>query len=278
MRRGVRQPTLRSSDSAPDGPERGAGPAMTIPLPELTTVFLLAFARIGTLVMLLPAIGERTIPARLRLTVGLLLTLILLPVVRPLLPTVASPPAIVETLIGEIAVGLVLGVATRAVLAALQTAGTVVAQQLGLSYAMTVDPTLGGQEASIANFLTLLGIALIFATDLHHVAIMAIGDSYALLPPAGLPQTGDAAKLAVMAVARGFALGVKISAPFLAFAILFNLGLGILSRLMPQMQVFFLGLPLTMLLGMLILLAAIGVMMGLFLTDLGGFIKGFGAS
>lgn len=251
---------------------------MTIGLPELTSTFVLALARIGTLVMLLPGIGERPIPGRIRLALALLLTLAIAPIAGPRLPNPATPDALLSLLIGEIAIGLILGLATRAVVAAMATAGAVVAQQLGLSFAMTVDPTLGTQDTSITNFLTLLAVTLVFVTDLHHLAIMAIRDSYAWLPPAGIPQAGDAAQLVVSAVGRGFALGVKIAAPFIAFAILFNLGLGVLSRLMPQLQVFFLALPLTILLGMLILLASLAVMMGVFLTDLASFLRSFGSA
>jgi flagellar biosynthetic protein FliR len=136
---------------------------------------------------------------------------------------------------------------------------------------MTVDPSMGGQQASIGNFLTLLGIALIFAADLHHLAIGAIRSSYTLLPPAGMPDPSDAAALAIRAVGRGFALAVQISAPFIVFGILFNLGLGVLSRLMPQFQIFFLAMPATILIGMLVMLAVLAVMMGVFVESLGAF-------
>ncbi|TDR89630.1 flagellar biosynthetic protein FliR [Enterovirga rhinocerotis] len=250
---------------------------MTFAIPELTTLFMLAFARVGILVMLMPGLGERFVMPRLRLAIALFLTLMMMPILRPLLPAGLAPAAIVGLLIGEIAVGLVLGLATRAVMAALQTAGNVVASQIGLSFAMSVDPAAGGQEAVIGNFLSLLGATLIFATDLHHLAIGAIRESYSLLPPAGIPDSGDVARLAIGAVARGFALGVKIAAPFVVFALLFNLGLGILSRLMPQLQVFFLALPLSVLIGMLILLACLGMMMSVYLADLGRFLQGLGS-
>jgi flagellar biosynthetic protein FliR len=245
---------------------------MNLLIPEIAAAFMLTFARVGTLVMLMPGIGEQLIPVRARLSLALLLTLVMLPLARPLLPAGDAPGAVIGVLIGEIAVGLVLGLAVRMVVAALQTAGNIVAQQLGLAFAMTVDPAMGGQQAAIGNFLTLLGITLIFAADLHHLAIMAISDSYTLLPPAGVPETGDAASLAIRAVGRGFALAVQISAPFIVFGILFNLGIGVLSRLMPQLQVFFLALPATILVGMLVLLAVVGVMMGVFIEDLGKFI------
>ena len=245
---------------------------MNLLIPEIATAFMLTFARVGTLVMLMPGIGEQMIPGRARLGLALLLSLVLFPLTRTLLPSGGPPASVIGVLIGEIAVGLVLGLSIRMVVGALQTAGNIVAQELGLAFAMSVDPAMGGQQAAIGNFLTLLGITLIFAADLHHLAITAIRDSYAFLPPAGVPEVGDAATLAIKAVARGFALAVQIAAPFIVFGILFNLGLGVLSRLMPQLQVFFLAMPATILIGMLVLLAVLGVMMGVFVEDLGKFL------
>jgi flagellar biosynthesis protein FliR len=246
---------------------------MELPLPEIASQFMLTFARVGTLVMLMPGIGEQLISARLRLGFALLLALVMFPFTRTLLPAGGTTPALIGILIGEIAVGLVIGLSVRMVIAALQTAGNIVAQQLGLGYAMTVDPSMGGQQAAIGNFLTLLGITLVFATDLHHLAIAAIRDSYMFLPPTGIPGTEDAAMLAMRAVGRGFALAVQIAAPFIAFGLLFNLGLGVLSRLMPQLQVFFLAMPATILIGMAIMLGVLGVMMAVFLADLGAFLR-----
>lgn len=247
--------------------------AMNLLIPEIAAAFLLSFARVGTLVMLLPGIGEQALSSRARLGFALLLTLVMFPATSAALPLGEGGPGLIQLLLSEILVGFVLGLATRLVVGALQTAGTIVAQQAGLGFAMQVDPSMGGQQAAIGNFLTLLGVTLIFATDLHHLAIGAIGASYTLLPPGGLPSPGDAAALGVQAAARGFSLAVQISAPFIVFAILFNLGLGVLARLMPQMPVFFLGLPATILIGMIILFATVGVMMGVFLTDLRDFLS-----
>ena len=116
---------------------------MTIPIPDLAAAFMLAFARIGTLVMLMPGIGERMLPARVRLSIALLLTLVILPIVRPLLPTAAAPAAIVGALIGEIAIGLVLGFSTRAVMAALQIPSTD-----GRSYDQRLDDVRTERELS----------------------------------------------------------------------------------------------------------------------------------
>ena len=128
---------------------------------------------------------------------------------------------------------------------------------------------------AIGNFLSLLGITLIFAADLHHLAIEGLARSYDVLPPDGVPAFSDALMLATRALARGFTLAVQIAGPFIAFGILFNLGLGVLSRLMPQLQVFFLAVPASVMVGMLILMGCLGVMMGVFLDDIGRYLAEF---
>ncbi|MDP4003492.1 flagellar biosynthetic protein FliR [Methylobacterium sp. NEAU K] len=250
---------------------------MNLLLPGVASAYLITFARVGTLIMLMPGVGEQMVSPRMRLSFALLTALVLFPTVRPLLGGTEglAGPRLIGLLFGETIVGLVLGLSVRMVLAALQTAGVIISQQLGLSYAMTVDPSMGGQQAALGNFLSLLGVTLIFAADLHHLAIEGLARSYAVLPPDGIPAFSDALMLALRALARGFTLAVQISGPFIAFGLLFNLGLGVLSRLMPQLQVFFLAVPASVLIGMLILMGSLGVMMGVFLDDLGRYLGEF---
>ena len=240
-------------------------------LPALAAAFLLVFARIGTMVMLLPGLGELSVPVRVRLVIALLLTAMLLPIHREAyqLDLRAAGP-VVGTLFQELLVGAVLGLTARVTISALQVAGSVIAQQLGLGFVTAVDPTQGQQGVIVGNFLSVLGITLIFVTDLHHLVIAALNDSYRLFRPGEVPLLGDIAALLTQTVAGAFRVGVQLSAPFLVFGLLFNLGLGVLSRLMPQMQVFFVGLPLSILLGFVNLLLVVGAMMGTFLGHVEG--------
>ena len=240
-------------------------------LPALGAAFLLVFARTGTMVMLLPGLGEQNVSARLRLTIALMLAAVLLPLHRAdyHIDAGALGPAIV-LLIEEILIGAVLGLTARLTVSALEVAGSVIAQQLGLGFVTAVDPTQGEQGALVGNFLTMLAVTLFFATDMHHLVIAALNDSYALFAPGEVPASGDVAALMTRTVSGAFRIGIQLSAPFLAFGLLFNLGLGVLSRLMPQMQVFFVALPLSILIGFLFLVMALGAMMGLFLDYAGG--------
>jgi flagellar biosynthetic protein FliR len=240
-------------------------------LPALAATFMLVFARIGAMVMLLPGFGEVNIPVRVRLGIALMLTLILLPLHRAAyhVDLNAMAPLLV-TMVHEIIIGVVLGATARMTLAALQVAGSVIAQQLGLGFVTSIDPTQGQQGALLGNFLTILGLTLLFATDMHHLIIAALNDSYTIFAPGALLPSGDVASLATRAFATAFKIGIQLSAPFIVFGIVFNLGLGVLARLMPQMQVYFVGVPLSILGGFLILAVIITTMMGTFLEYFGG--------
>src|SRR5438876_5852971 len=235
-------------------------------LPALAATFMLVFARIGAMVMLLPGLGEVNIPARIKLSIALLLTLIILPLHRQGYQVdMSSLAPLMVLMVHEIVIGIVLGATARVTLSALQVAGSVIAQQLGLGFVTAIDPTQGQQGLLIGNFLTILGLTLLFATDSHHLVIAALNESYRIFSPGEVFPSGDVAALATRAFTAAFKIGIQLSAPFLVFGLVFNIGLGILARLMPQMQVYFVGVPLSILAGFLVFALVITAMMGTFL-------------
>jgi flagellar biosynthesis protein FliR len=236
-------------------------------LPALAATFMLVFARIGAMVMLMPGLGESNVPVRIKLAVALLLTLIILPLHRDAYHVnTDSLTQLLVLMVHEILIGVVLGATARVTLGALQVAGAVIAQQMGLGFATSVDPTTQGQQGVlIGNFLTLLGLTLLFATDSHYLVIAALNESYAVFSPGEMLPSGDVAALATRAFAAAFRIGMQLSAPFLVFGLVFNIGLGVLARLMPQMQVYFVGVPLAILAGFLIFAFVVSAMMGSFL-------------
>ena len=235
-------------------------------LPALAAAFMLVFARVGAMVMLLPGLGESNIPVNIKLAIALLLTLVILPLHRDAYHIdMGSLTPLLILMMHEIVIGIVLGATARVTLAALQVAGSVIAQQMGLGFVTAIDPTQGQQGLLIGNFLSLLGITLLFATDTHHLVIAALSDSYAIFSPGETLNSGDVAALATRAFAAAFKIGLQLSAPFLVFGLVFNMGLGVLARLMPQMQVYFVGVPLSIIAGFLILALIITALMGTFL-------------
>src|SRR3978361_54023 len=235
-------------------------------LPALAAAFMLVFARIGAMVMLLPGLGETKLPVRVKLAIGLLLTLIILPLHRAAYHVdMQSLTPLIVLMIHEIIIGIVLGATARVTLAALQVAGSVIAQQMGLGFVTAIDPTQGQQGLLIGNFLTILGLTLLFATDTHHLIIAALDDSYVIFAPGEFMPSADVAALATRAFAAAFKIGTQLAAPFLVFGLVFNMGLGVLARLMPQMQVYFVGVPLAILAGFLIFAAVLTTMMGTYM-------------
>lgn len=236
-------------------------------LPETAFLYFLIFARVGTMLMLIPALGEQVIPARLRLGFALLFAMVLYPLLTPALP--GLPADLVEVVLlvfHELAVGLILGVMARIVVMATQVAGSIIAFQMGLSLAQTADPTNGGmQGAIVGSFLSFLGITLIFATDLHHVALAAIHDSYLIFSPTTPLMFDDAAQMAIGVVSGAFVIGVQMAAPFVVFGLVFYLGVGLLGRLMPQLQVFFIAMPATISVGLVLLAVLLATIMGWYL-------------
>lgn len=237
-------------------------------LPAIAFTYIVLFARIGAMLMLMPALGEQTIPARMRLSFALAFALVLFPLVGGAVPAMpADLSGMAGLLLHELAIGLMIGAIVRISVMATQVAGAIVAFQTGLSGALAADPTQAGvQGAVFSSFLSFLGIALIFATDLHHMALAAVYDSYAIFSPAEPLMVEDAMQLAVRTVAGAFSLGVQISAPFIVFGLVFNLGAGILARLMPQLQVYFILMPANIIVGLLLLALLLTMMMGWYLT------------
>jgi flagellar biosynthetic protein FliR len=236
-------------------------------LPSLAAAFMLVFARVGAMVMLMPGFGEANIPTQLKLSIALALTLIILPLHQAAYHVdMNSIVPLLVIMLHELVIGIVLGATARVTLSALQVAGAIIAQQMGLGFVSTVDPTQGQQGVLVGNFLTMLGITLLFATDTHYLVIAALNDSYNIFSPGEVVSTGDVAALATRAFAAAFKIGVQLSAPFLVFGLVFNVGLGILARLMPQMQVFFVGVPLAIMIGFLIFSAVLVTMMGTYLN------------
>jgi len=236
-------------------------------LPVDALIFGLAFSRVGTMVMALPALGEVSVPPRARLMLALGLTLVMAPLVGSAYPQSAASNVLMLTglILFEIVTGLAIGLLLRMVIGAVQVAGNLIATQSGLAFAQTFDPNQGTQGALTSMFLSLLAVTLIFATDLHHALIAGIEHSYTLFPPGKLPHAGDFATLAIEMMSGMFAMGMQMASPFLVFGLVLYASAGVMSRMMPQLQIFFIVMPLNILAGFVLLALSVSVMMLWFL-------------
>ena len=220
------------------------------------------FSRIGAVLLMLPGVGESYVPPRIRLSLALVMSLVLWPVVSGALPALPETlGGMAGWIIREVLVGLAIGALLRMfLLTILATAGEVVALQTTLAFAQTANPTQASPGSTISAFLMILGTTLIFATNTHHLFIAGLVGSYELIAPARPLVTGDFASMAVQTVGDAFTLGVQLSAPVLVFAIIFNLASGLVGRVMPAFQVYFAAAPLSIILGLSIFALSLGVM------------------
>ncbi|HSV03314.1 MAG TPA: flagellar biosynthetic protein FliR [Phenylobacterium sp.] len=219
----------------------------------------LVFARLGAIVMLIPGIGEGYVPPRIRLSFAFVMALMLFPVLSAGAPAVpADLGGLGGSIIKEVLIGLMLGGILRLFMTALAAAGEVISIQTTLSFAQTANPAEALPSTSLGTFLGLLGLLLIMTTDLHHLFLSAIVRSYAIFPFSRAVPVNDAGQLAVRTLAQAFALGLQLSAPVIVFSLVFSIATGLVGRVMPQFQVFFVATPLQLLLGLSVFALSLG--------------------
>jgi flagellar biosynthetic protein FliR len=222
-------------------------------------VAALVFSRVGAMVMTMPGVGDQSVPPRIRLSFALLMALLLGPLVQDTVPPIPTTlGGLVGAVIHEILIGLMIGSVLRLFMISLTTAGEIISLQTTLSFAQTTNPSMQGSSTAVATFLSMLGLTLIMATGLHHLFIGAIVKSYTLFPFTRAVPVNDAVTLAVRTVAESFSLGVQLAAPVIVFSLVFNLATGLVGRVMPSFQIFFVTSPLSVILGLSLLALSLG--------------------
>ena len=237
----------------------------------------LIFARLAAILMLLPGFGEPAVPARVRLAFALLVTAVLAPGLASQIGALPASAWGAAGLVGiEILIGTIIGGAARLLMGALATAGQIMGLESGLAFAQTADPTMTQSGVAFGVFLGLLGVTMIFATDLHHLFIAGMVKSYSLFQAGQMPSLGDAAELALETTTTSFRIGAQIAAPMVLGGLIFRLGLGALSRLIPNIQVFFVALPLQVLGAFMLMALGLSAGMLVWLDSVERFAEGMG--
>ena len=228
--------------------------------------FMTIFCRVGSAIMLMPGFGEAYVSARVRLVFALMFSLALMPMLAEKVPVLpAELDRFVLVLGTEIGIGLFFGSLCRIIMMAVLSAGSIIALQTGIANALSVDPTTAQQAAVTGNFLIVVALVLIFATGLDHTTLEALVGTYALMPPGRIPPLGDFANMDARVVSDSFTLALQMSAPFLVYILVFTGAMGLLARLMPTLQVFFVAMPAQLLIGLGLLAVTLSSMMIWFL-------------
>ena len=229
-------------------------------------VFFLVFCRVGTAIMVMPGFGEAYISARVRLLFAAMLSLVMT-------PTMQAFPAVPETLFGlvnlmfaELLTGLFFGMVTRLLISAISLAGMIIAYQSSLASALVQDVTMSGsQGTSLSNLLGIGALVLLFATDLHHVMLQALHDSYGIFSVGAFPIVADFTEHANRVMSEAFLVALQLSAPHIVVGLMIYLAGGIIARLMPSLQVFFILMAPQLLISFFLLMIVFGSLMTYFL-------------
>lgn len=223
--------------------------------------FLFIFLRIGAALMLMPGYSSSYVNTRLRLSAALMISIILIPFLNDIIPSPAQ--TITENIrmfTMELGYGIFLGTIMQLMYYAINMCGNFVGQSSGFANAQMFDPTSQNQSIVSETFLSLIAITVIFILDLHHLMLSAVIDSYTIWPAGQNFPIDDMTEYLTSTMNNSFILGFKIGAPFIAFMLIFYTGMGLLSRLMPQLNIFFLSLPLQIHLGLGLLLITCPIM------------------
>lgn len=236
--------------------------------PELVLSTFLLFCRIGACLMVIPGFSSERVPVRIRLLLAVASTLamapMLLPTMRQALPD-TTLATIVRLMVGELYIGLLIGLMGRAFIAALETIGTLMAMAMGMSNIPGVP--IDGSDAMppLASLLTVTATAMIFITDQHQEVFRGLAQSYDRLPPSlmmspltGLEQFADQ-------LSSAFTLALRIGSPFIVYSIAVNFALGITNRLTPQIPVYFIAMPMIIVGGLYFLFVVAADLMRVFL-------------
>jgi flagellar biosynthetic protein FliR len=223
---------------------------------EYILTFTLVFLRISAMLALMPVIGERAVPIRVKAGLALLIALLVFPTIRTKIPTLQADAEIVAVglaMVGEVLIGVTIGFAVRIIFAGIQFAGNMIGLQMGLAIANVFDPVSSTQVSIMAEFQYLFAMLVYLAVDAHHLLIYAIVDSYRFVAPFGFHFSESMMQLIVLFSKGLFVTAVKICAPVMAVLMFSNVALGVVARTVPQINIFIVGMPLQIATGLIIL-------------------------
>ncbi len=223
----------------------------------LLTTFLFVLARIGGLVVTAPVFGHLLVPVRVRAAMAAVLAAALVPVVAPVAAAPTSTLALAGMVVVEGAVGATLGLVAQFVFAGVQLGGQIAGTQMGFGIVNLIDPQTHAHVTIVAEWEQLLALLVFLVIDGHHLLIRALLGSFQVAPPGAVVMTAASLRGVVALSADLFAIGVRIAAPVLISLLLTNGALGVLARTVPQLNVFVVGFPLNVGVGLVVLGASL---------------------
>ncbi len=217
---------------------------------EQIETFVIILLRVSSIVATMPVLGNRTVPARVKGGLSLMIAFLLFPFVEL---HISSPDilTLVSKMAGEIMIGITIGLAGRLIFAGVQLAGQLAGFQMGFAIVNVFDPISSAQVSIIAQFQYLLAMLIFLAIDAHHVFLYAIAESYRIVPAFDFHFSGGLMQSIVDLSKNMFVVAIKIGAPVIAMLLMISIGFGLIARTVPQINILIVGFPVKIAVGLI---------------------------
>jgi flagellar biosynthetic protein FliR len=229
---------------------------------EQAEAFFLIFIRVTAVMITIPVLGDASVPMRVKAGLSLMMAMILFPVMQTYVSNSSFDIfSLVLRMIGEVLIGMAIGFGSRLIFAGIQLAGQLIGFQMGLSIANVIDPANNSQVSVISQFQYLVALLIFLLMDGHHIFIYAIADSIRALPPLNFHFSGPLLEVLINMMGKMFIVAIKVGAPIVAILFFLSIGMGLVARTVPQINIFVVGFPLQIAVGLI----GIGVTIPLFI-------------
>jgi len=231
---------------------------MNIPqlLPEQLELFTLVLLRVSSIIVMIPIISNRQVPLKIKGGLSIIITFLVMPFVHPVSLSMGMPILIIKVIIGLVG---------RLLFAGVQLAGQLVGFQMGFAIVNVVDPVSSLQVSIIAQFQYLIAMLIFLTLNGHHIFLYAIAESFHLVPPLTFHFAGPLMDALVQLSGNIFIIAVKVGAPVMAMLLFTSVSLGLIARTVPQINVFIVGFPLKIAIGLI----GVGLTLPFFVKILG---------
>lgn len=218
-------------------------------LPQVQAAVLI-FIRISAIMVTAPLFGSRNVPLQLKAGFSVVLAMAVFPVVGFKEVYLTNVPSLVSAMAGEILIGVIIGFTARLLFAAVQLAGQLVGFQMGFGIVNVIDPQTSTQVSIIAQFQNMITLLIFLAVNAHYWFILAVASSFELIPPLQFCFTDSLMEAIVGLSCDMFVIAAKVAAPIIAILLFTSVALGLIARTVPQMNIFIVGFPLKIAIGL----------------------------
>lgn len=223
---------------------------VSLSLPQVQAA-ILVFIRIGAILIAAPLFGSRNVPFQLKAGLSLVLAMVIFPVAGFQEVYLTGIPSLVTAMMGEVLIGVIIGFTARLIFSAVQLAGQLIGFQMGFGIVNVIDPQTSTQFSIVAQFQNVMTLLIFLVLDAHYWFILAISSSFELIPPLGFCFTNSLMEAIVSLSCDMFVIAAKVAAPVIAVLLFTSVALGLIARTVPQMNIFIVGFPIKIAIGLL---------------------------